>query len=1059
MSPKREFLEAVRLYLMTNQTTTLTQLGKVVNKITYGLSRNTSIKALLSTDPRFVVSGNSVKMASQPRPPSSGTRRPLAEILSDTADAFFLHVKLKFDSGGYLPSNKVNWSQLENEFLTWAQQTGMRGGYWKVCDVLVSKNLVILKSGTNRSSGRRYYYRRFVFELAGPRPGEFPSRERAEVLSAAGVEVSPLCIDFGVVAPSTAPRCTITVINNTTASRTLSQVSFVGGGGWNRPPFSINFGTTRLPVQLVRDMPYTFQVVFAPQTVGNSKCVLKFDITSSEGGVTRSYNLVRFISAHSGDANLRAALNPSTPFVRNRVARPDESAVSIVKAEKDKGIVGGKFVVALAQVKMPPEFRQQSRLGEMTRMLAALHAEVRDETLPIADRVKKYRELQRQLLFLEEMQCELDIRQFDLKSSRLTPIREGFMSLTVAGLAEKRPSVLRGDAVLALVIVNGDKKKWEGVVQRVQLLDLHLRFHKHFPRVLAINSDIEFTFKRTALNLQHQGVAKVSNDALLLPQSTLQPPLFARAYTAALAGSRLNTAQMGAVRGILAGTCRPAPFVVYGPPGTGKTTTLVEAIKNVLRYRTGGSVLVCAPSNKAADVLLKRLAPFLPPSEMFRFMSFNREKKEVPDVVLPYCNFDGENFNVPELDLLRSYRVVVSTLIMASKLYNLGINESSEVMHFQSIFIDECGHCTEPEVMAVLGVLTNQKNAHQQVVLAGDPEQLGPIVRSAEACKFGLNLSLLERVLKSCPLYRRNINLFPNTLGFDPARVVKLVDCYRCHAEILRVPNELLYDNDLVACGDHTLVSSMARWSGIEDHPRFPLIFHGCEGENVREGNSPSWFNVSEVEVVIRYVLRLKEAIKSCELPDLALKEVGIITPYQKQVAKIREALRMNKITDVDVGSVEQFQGDERRVIILSTVRSDPQFIELDERHNMGFVSSPKRFNVSVTRAQALLVVVGSPKVLATDPSWSRLLWHCVDNNAYVGSLPLPPRPEVFPPPPPSEGQDDDQEAGDDDDDDDSAWVDVPGADELQREIAALSDGLASLSVLEANGGAWDRDE
>lgn len=631
------------------------------------------------------------------------------------------------------------------------------------------------------------------------------------------------------------------------------------------------------------------------------------------------------------------------------------------------------------------------------------------------------------------------------------------MSLTVAGLAEKRPSVLRGDAVLALVDVNGEKKKWEGVVQRVQLLELHLRFHKFFPRNLAINADIEFTFKRTAINLQHQGVVKVSNDSLLFPQSTLQPLLFARAYTEALAGSRLNTAQMGAVRGILAGTCRPAPFVVYGPPGTGKTTTLVEAIKNVLRYGIGGAVLVCAPSNKAADVLLKRLAHFLPASEMFRFMSYNRDRKEVPDAILPYCNFDGENFNVPELKQLRSYRVVVSTLIMASKLYNLGIHESSDEMHFQSIYIDECGHCTEPEAMAVLGVLTNQKSSHQQVVLAGDPEQLGPIVRSAEACKFGLNRSLLERVLKSSPLYRRNITRFPNTQGFDPARVVKLVDCYRCHPEILRVPNELLYDNDLVACGDPTLVSSMARWSGIEDHPKFPLIFHGCEGENVREGNSPSWFNVSEVEVVIRYVLRLRGAIESRELPALVLKEVGIITPYQKQVAKIREALRMKGITDVDVGSVEQFQGDERRVIILSTVRSDPQYIELDERYNLGFVSSPKRFNVSVTRAQALLVVVGSPKVLATDPSWSRLLWHCVDNNAYVGSLPLPPRPEVFPPPPPYQGQDDDPEAGNDDDDDDSDWVDVP--DQLQMEIAALSDGLASLSVLEANGGAWDRDE
>ena len=77
--------------------------------------------------------------------------------------------------------------------------------------------------------------------------------------------------------------------------------------------------------------------------------------------------------------------------------------------------------------------------------------------------------------------------------------------------------------------------------------------------------------------------------------------------------------------------------------------------------------------------------------------------------------------------------------------------------------------------------------------------------------------------------------------------------------------------------------------------------------------------------------------------------------------------------------------------MILSSVRSDPKYIEVDVNYNLGFIKSPKRFNVSITRAIALLIIIGSPKTLNTDPNWSKLLWYCVDNNAYTGSA-LPKR-------------------------------------------------------------------
>jgi hypothetical protein len=128
---------------------------------------------------------------------------------------------------------------------------------------------------------------------------------------------------------------------------------------------------------------------------------------------------------------------------------------------------------------------------------------------------------------------------------------------------------------------------------------------------------------------------------------------------------------------------------------------------------------------------------------------------------------------------------------------------------------------------------------------------------------------------------------------------------------------------------------------------------------------------------------------------------MGIITPYQQQVKKFRQALALeapssspssassasSSASEVLVGSCEQFQGQERKVILLSTVRSSPELLEDDALFHLGFVGDRKRFNVAVTRAQALLIVVGSPRVLCGDENWRALYEHCRANGACVGDV------------------------------------------------------------------------
>ena len=86
--------------------------------------------------------------------------------------------------------------------------------------------------------------------------------------------------------------------------------------------------------------------------------------------------------------------------------------------------------------------------------------------------------------------------------------------------------------------------------------------------------------------------------------------------------------------------------------------------------------------------------------------------------------------------------------------------------------------------------------------------------------------------------------------------------------------------------------------------------------------------------------------------------------PYRRQVQKIRGRLVEKGRTGVTVGTTEEFQGQERKVIILSTVRSSPEYVNIDTQYRLGFLADPKRFNVAITRAMALFIVVGNPSRL-----------------------------------------------------------------------------------------------
>ncbi|XP_076313360.1 RNA helicase Mov10l1-like isoform X3 [Tachypleus tridentatus] len=637
------------------------------------------------------------------------------------------------------------------------------------------------------------------------------------------------------------------------------------------------------------------------------------------------------------------------------------------------------------------------------------------------------------LLHLEEIQMQLDMEEFDIQEVSLRRCRE-YLALYVPGLAEGRPSVLVGDKVILSSPVLEEELLYEGFVHEVLkdevLLKFHSSFHSNYNDEVY---NVSFALSRTALRRCHQAVSMISQlpsnvlfpsvlhlknpqvqlienssntssledssqkllnkmsknfntntfltadnknskvselSALNVFQSTCRPvisyvsPTPVKGYQVRDArktllsnnsnGKRLtwvnktlNERQRSAVKRIVSGQCRPTPYIIFGPPGTGKTVTVVEAMLQIYLNVPSSRIIACTPSNSAADLITLRIheSKRVQAVDLVRLNALQRIEENIPEEIRLYCK------NSNDLELLFHHRIVISTCTTAGTFYSLGLTTS----HFTHVFVDE---------------------VYFQVILAGDPLQLGPVLRSRYAQLYGLKISLLERLMDR-PMYLRDEDKFADHGNYDPLIVTKLVNNYRSHSAILSVSSQLFYHNELVCCASKDQRESLCHWDGLPKGG-VPIVFHGVKGSDMREGNSPSWFNPSEVVQVVMYVQSLyKFGLK----PD----DIGVITPYRKQVEKIKIFFNSLAVEYCKVGSVEEFQGQERLAIIISTVRACEEYVEFDSLHNLGFLSNPKRFNVAVTRAQGLLVIVGDPLVLSKDSNWNELLMYCVKNGAYTG--------------------------------------------------------------------------
>ena len=266
---------------------------------------------------------------------------------------------------------------------------------------------------------------------------------------------------------------------------------------------------------------------------------------------------------------------------------------------------------------------------------------------------------------------------------------------------------LQGDVFGARLC--GDPIIYAGRVVLVEREDVLLRFDNrlHARYITGQRVEIRFKLSRAVWRLFHQGLSYVSDDLarrVLFPsQDPNLAPRTARVNLSRTAFNRTvveNTQQWQVVSSIVDRSHQPYPYVVFGPPGTGKTTTLVEAIQQFVAIHRGLRVLVCAPTNAAADVLCLRLNS-LNTTEMLRLMGHSRDPRDVESSLLPYTHREDDQFTTPSLATIEEKRVVVATLATASRLVNVGVAPR----HFDLIVVDEAGQAMEPEIVAVVAPL------------------------------------------------------------------------------------------------------------------------------------------------------------------------------------------------------------------------------------------------------------------------------------------------------------------------------------------------------------------
>ncbi|RUM50354.1 MAG: IGHMBP2 family helicase [Hydrogenothermus sp.] len=452
-------------------------------------------------------------------------------------------------------------------------------------------------------------------------------------------------------------------------------------------------------------------------------------------------------------------------------------------------------------------------------------------------------------------------------------------------------------------------------------------------------------------------------------------------------------------------------FLIHGPPGTGKTTTLIESI--IQHIKQGKKILATADSNTAVDNLVEGLLKYnvnlvrighparvredilsqsldIKLTKHKKYQKIRELENKIQKLKKQQDNFqkpvpakrrgltDEEILLYAKLEKkVRGHKIQtiksmanwiqlqqqISALIeeklkVEEEIINNIINTSDIVLatnsgsyshflkekKFDVVFIDEAGQATEP---STLMPLIKAKKA----ILAGDHKQLPPTILSEEAKEL------------SFTMFERFTNLYPQF-------VYMLKIQYRMNEIIMKFPSRQFYNNELIADESVRNITLSQIIKTLQNSPIIddtPIIFIDTQGHfpEKQKKDSQSKYNPDEAKLIKNIVEELLEA-------GLSPKDIGIITPYKDQEDFLKKLVK-----DVEIQTVDGFQGREKEVIIISLVRSN-------EEGDIGFLEDLRRLNVAITRPKRKLIIIGDKKTIENNPTYRMLISYIKQKGKFL---------------------------------------------------------------------------
>ena len=408
-------------------------------------------------------------------------------------------------------------------------------------------------------------------------------------------------------------------------------------------------------------------------------------------------------------------------------------------------------------------------------------------------------------------------------------------------------------------------------------------------------------------------------------------------------------------------------FCIQGPPGTGKTTTLVEIILQLLaRSACGAKILVVAPTNVAVDNILERLSDwdqYLPHNKVIRNanitkleqiqLEFPKNKKYfwsevlLRDPDMEHSRWEWEQANNAynnsyNANSYKTYAEHSRKIVEAEKNARNNLTSAANVVFstadssgysqygiakFDYVLVDEAAQCHLPSLLLPL-------SCAEKCVLIGDPQQLPPVIKNRENDNF--KKSLMEMIYEN-----------PGAGSI----CAMLTEQYRMNKQIMAWPNKEIYDGKLTA----HYSNATRRMRSLQ-----PIIFvdsSECQWQETRSDNAFSVGNLYEAEII------LKHSFELVMIHGIEPKDIGVITPYNFQAEIVKKKLKTKKATEnIHVSTVDSFQGQARKVILVSLVRSN---LHEEQKLSVGFLKDIRRMNVTVSRAEEHLFIVGDVKTLS----------------------------------------------------------------------------------------------